>query len=388
MPPLKSRKALRTRRAPAAPTAEGQPRRAVATTPVNLFEFEPLAQQRLSRMAYNYIAGAAGDEITLRRNRECFDALGLKPRVLVDVSQLDTTVEVFGQRLAFPILLAPAAYHKLFHPEGERATARGAGAVGATLVVSSLATTSIEEVGHAATGPLWFQLYVQRDRAFTRDLAQRAEAAGCRALCITVDTPVVGMRNREMRDDFHLPPGLESENLRALGPKARKSGHASEGGIYSLVMDPTLTWESVDWFRSFAKVPIILKGILAPEDARLAVEHGVAGLVVSNHGARNLDTTPATIEALPRVVEAVEGRIPVLMDGGVRRGTDVLKALALGARAVLIGRPYLWGLTAGGAAGVEQVVKILRMEFETAMALSGRPTIGKIDRSVLWEERE
>lgn len=337
-------------------------------------------------MAYNYIAGAAADEVTLRRNRECYDAIRLKPRVLVDVSKLDTTLELCGQKLDFPILLAPVAYHKLVHPEGERATARGAGAARATLVVSSFATTAIEKVAQAATSPLWFQLYVQRDRAFTRDLVQRAEAAGCRAICVTVDTPVGGARNREMRDRFHLPPGVEVENLHPLGRKAKRSGHVGGSGIYSMGLDPTFTWEGIEWIRSIAKAPVLLKGILAPEDARLAVQHGAAGILVSNHGGRNLDTLPATIEALPRVIEAVEGSVPVLVDGGVRRGTDIVKALAFGARAVLIGRPYLWGLAVGGAGGVEQVVKTLRMEFEAAMALCGTPTLAKFTRQVLWPE--
>lgn len=355
--------------------------------PVNLLECEELARRRISRMAYNYCAGGAADEITLQRNRGCFAAILLHPRVLVNVSQLDTRLELFGQKLAYPILLAPVAYLKLMHPEGEQATARGAGTAGSTMVVSSFATTAIEDVAKAATGPLWFQLYVQPDRGFTRELIQRAEAAGCRALCITVDTPIIGARNREQRDCFHLPAGLKAANLKPLGLKPTKTGHVSEAGIYSITLDPALTWDGIDWICSFAKVPVILKGILSPEDARLAVAHGVAGVLVSNHGGRNLDTVPATIEALPHVVEAVEGRLPVLLDGGVRRGTDVVKALAFGAKAVLIGRPYLWGLAVAGAAGVEHVLNTLRTEFEAAMALCGTPSLAKINRNVLWPER-
>lgn len=356
-------------------------------SPVNLVEYAHLARQRLSRMAFDYVAGGAADEITLRRNRECFHSIRLKPRVLVDVSQLDTRLQLFGQTFEFPILLAPTAYHKLIHREGELATARGAGAAGATLVVSSFATTAIEDIAKSAANRLWFQLYVQPDRAFTRDLVQRAEAAGCQALCITVDTPVLGARDREKRVRFNLPPGMEREMLKALGSTATRAGHFTESQIYNQILDPTLTWDTVAWIRSFAKVPIILKGILAPEDARLAAEQGAAGVLVSNHGARNLDTTPATIEALPAVIEAVEGRIPVLLDGGVRRGTDVIKALALGAKAVLIGRPYLWGLAVGGADGVRVVVEILRNEFEAAMALCGTPRLSRIDRSVLWPDQ-
>jgi 4-hydroxymandelate oxidase len=380
------------------PPQQGQPQGAQAIpsprnaplgvgSPVNLFEYEELARQRLPQMTYDFVAGAAGDELTFRRNRESFDTMRLKPRVLVDVSHLDTQLELFGQKLDFPILLAPTAYHKLMHPEGEAATARGAGAAGATLVVSSFATTAIEDVGKAATGKLWFQLYVQEDRGFTRELVQRAESAGCKAITITVDTPVIGVRNREQRDQFHLHPGLQIENLKSILSNAQHPGSGGESGIFSAILDPKLTWEGIDWIRSFAKVPVLLKGILNPEDAKLAVQHGVSGILVSNHGARNLDTVPSTLDALPRVVEAVEGRIPVLMDGGVRRGTDVVKALALGAKAVLIGRSYLWGLSVGGAAGVENVVKILRSEFLAAMALCGTPSLANIDRNVIWPER-
>ena len=359
---------------------------AAGANPVNVADFQELARQRLPEAVYNYIVGAAGDEISLRRNRSSFDDLLLKPRVLRDVSRLDTSTEVCGQKLNYPILLAPAAYHRMVHPDGEPATARAAGAAGATMVISSLATTAVEEIAAAATGPFWFQLYVQTDRAFTRDLVQRVEAAGCKAICITVDTPCLGTRNREMRDRFELTPGLDRANLR--GCQGATAGHFDEGGVYSAVLDPSLTWEGIDWIRGFARVPIFLKGILAPEDARLAVEHGVAGIIVSNHGARNLDTTPATVEALPAVAEAVDGRLPILLDGGVRRGTDVVKALALGARAVLVGRPYLFGLAAAGAAGVEAVLRILVTELKAAMALCGQANVASIDRSVLWKTPE
>jgi 4-hydroxymandelate oxidase len=304
---------------------------------------------------------------------------------LRDVSNLDTRREILGQPHEFPILLAPTAYHKLMHPEGEIATTRGAAAANATMVVSTFATTSIEEVGKNAKGRLWFQLYVQPDRGFTRELVQRAEAAGCQALVVTVDTPVLGTRNREDRAQFALPAGMAAENLKGLSSKAARDHRPTEKEIYSFTLDPKLTWDGIDWLRSISKTPVLLKGIISPEDAKLAVKHGAAGIIVSNHGARNLDTSPATIEALPRVMDAVGGAIPVLMDGGVRRGTDVVKALAYGANAVLIGRPYLWGLAANGSAGVEQVIRILRTEFAAAMALCGKTAVKEIDRSVFWE---
>jgi 4-hydroxymandelate oxidase len=354
--------------------ARAQPGASGATPPpVNLLEFEPLARQRLSPMAYEYVSQGAADEITLRANREAFAALRLKPRVLVDVGALDTRLQLFGQRLDFPILLAPAGGQRTIHASAEVETARGAHAAGALLVVSTLASSPIADIARAAPARLWFQLYVQRDRAKTLELIQRAEAAGCTALCVTVDTPVSPMRDREKRWSGR-PPYTEQ--------RSRTGERLSP--IYLDRHDPSATWETIAWIRSVARVPVLLKGILAPEDARRAADEGLAGVIVSNHGGRNLDTTPATIEALPRVAAAVAGRITILLDGGVRRGTDVMKALALGARAVLIGRPYLWGLAVDGAAGVQRVVEILRAEFETTMALCGTPTLDRIDREVLW----
>lgn len=338
----------------------------------SLADYEGLARRRMSHQAYEYVAGGAADELTLRANRDAYDRLRLDPRVLVDVSRLDTRVTLLGRELAFPILIAPTAYHRMVHAEGEQATARGAAAAKAAMVVSSFSTATVEDIAKAGKGPFWFQLYVQPDRGFTRELVQRVEAAGYEALCLTVDTPTTGARDRQIRAGFELPPGVAEENL-------RRGGKRVEG-----VLDPSMTWKEVEWLRSFARVPVLLKGILHPADAVRAAEVGAGAVVVSNHGARNLDTLPATIEALPRVVDAVQGRLPVLVDGGVRRGTDVLKALALGARAVLIGRPSLYGLAVAGADGVAGVVNLLRAELEMAMALTGRPTLGSIDRSVLW----
>jgi 4-hydroxymandelate oxidase len=353
--------------------------------PVNVAEFEALARARLSPMAYHYIAGGSGDEITLRRNRECLDAIGLKPRVLRDVRTIDTRLELLGEPLDFPILLAPAGSQRLFHPDGEIEAARGAEAARAIYTVSTVANTSIEDIARAGGARLWFQLYVQSDRGVTRELIRRVEAAGCRALCITVDTPVLGPRDREKRTGFALPEGLTFPNLAAGRYTAEK--HHDPHGIFNPFLHAGMTWETVDWIRSATRLPIVLKGILAAEDARLAVEHGASAVAVSNHGGRNLDTVPASIEALPGVAEAVAGRIPVLFDGGVRRGVDVVKALALGASAVMIGRPFLWGLAVSGAEGVKRVIEMLRLELEAAMALLGAPTLGALDRSVLWPER-
>lgn len=335
---------------------------------VNLFDFEKLAVSKMANMAYEYVASGAADEFTVRWNRQALDAIKLNPTVLVDVSQINTNTSLLGLDLPYPILIAPTAYHKIMHPEGELATARGAGDASAVYVVSSFTTTPLEEIARVATQPLWLQLYVRDDRHFTKDLVQEAEYQGCRALCITVDTPVAGARNRQQRVNFALPHGIHTPHMQD-----------------AFALTKSLTWKDIEWLKSFAKIPVLLKGILNPEDAEKVVQSGVSGIIVSNHSGRNLDTVPATIEALPRIAEKVKKRIPILMDGGIRRGTDVLKAIALGANAVLVGKPICFGLACGGAEGVTKVLEILRNEFELAMALTGKTTIAEIDSSVIWK---
>jgi 4-hydroxymandelate oxidase len=342
---------------------------------VSLPDFEEHARTCMSHMAYEYVASGAADEHTVRWNRERYDAIRLHPRVLVDVANVSTAVTLLGAPLAFPILLAPTAYQRAVHAEGELGTARGAGAAGATLVVSTATNTTIEEIAAVATSPLWFQLYVQSDRGFTRDLVQRVEAAGCRALCLTVDTPVLGARDRTVKAKFHMPAELTMPHLYDMSTHAR--------GVITPERT-TLTWKDVEWLQSITKLPVLLKGILHASDAEIAASAGAAGVIVSNHGARNLDTAPATIDALPFVAERLGGRIPVLVDGGIRRGTDIIKAIALGANAVLIGRPHCFGLAVGGAAGVQRVVELLVAELRMAMMLCGRASIADIDRTVLW----
>ncbi len=335
---------------------------------INLFDFEKMAEGKMTKMAYEYVASGAADEFTVRWNRQALDAIKLNPNVLNDISKLDTSVTLFGHKLPYPILVAPTAFHKIMHPEGELATARGASKAEAIYVVSSFTTTPLEEIKKVATEPLWFQLYVRDDKEFTKNLVQKAESLGCRALCITVDTPVGGARNRQARVNFKLPEGINA-------PYANGE----------MIQKMPLTWKEMEWLISFAKVPVLLKGILHPDDAEKAIEIGASGIIVSNHSGRNLDTVPATIEVLPRIVERVNKRIPILMDGGIRRGTDVLKAIALGANAVLVGKPICFGLASGGAEGVTKTLEILRAEFELAMALTGRSTIASIDQSVIWK---
>ncbi len=355
--------------------------------PINVADYEALARAGMDPGAWDYFSGGSEDEQSLRANREGFARIRLRPRVLVDVSTCDLATAVLGTSVSMPVLVAPAAYQALAHPEGERAMARGAGAAGTLLVAATLATTSLEEVAEVATGPLWFQLYVYADREISAALVRRAEAAGYQALVLTVDAPRIGRREKDIRNGFGLPPHLQMRNFLDVGLEempATASGSAVASHAAGL-FDASLTWEAVDWLRSVAGLPVILKGIMTAEDALLAVEHGAAGIIVSNHGGRQLDGTLATIEALPEVVDAVAGRCEVYVDGGIRRGSDVLKALALGARAVLVGRPALWGLAANGAAGVQHVLELLRSELELAMMLSGRPTIASIDRTaVVW----
>jgi 4-hydroxymandelate oxidase len=347
---------------------------------ISLDDFEAEARDHLSRMAFDYVAGGAGDEITMRWNREAFDKIALRPGTMVDVSSIDTRVILLGMSLAHPILLAPTGYHRLIHPDGEVATAQGAGAAQALLTVSSSATMSVEQIARAARGPLWFQLYIQEDRGFTQQLVARAEAAGCKAIVLTVDAPVAGARNRERRASFVLPAGMEAP-MNPLSNRARRNDQ-SQDPLLKYQRFP-VTWRDLEWLRSIARTPILLKGILNPGDADQAVRSGANGIIVSNHGGRYLDSAPATMDVLPTVVEKVEGRVPVLLDGGIRRGTDVLKALARGASAVMIGRPYLYGLGAAGASGVKRVVDILRVELEMAMALVGRPALAFVDRSLV-----
>jgi 4-hydroxymandelate oxidase len=340
-----------------------------------LADFEPAARACLPHALYEYIASAAGDEITRRENEAAFDRLKLRPRVLRDVSKIDTRVKLFGETFAHPVLLAPTAYQRMWHPEGEIATSRGAGEAGAVFILSTSGTASIEECVASSAAPVWFLLYWQSDRAFNESLVARVGASGARALCVTVDTPVLGDRRRQYRTGFELPPDMATPHL-----------HDRNSGLRGVATPQRaiLTWRDIEWIRARTKLPLVLKGILDPDDAAQAIEVGAGAIMVSNHGARNLDTLPATIEALPAVAERVAGRIPILIDGGIRRGTDVLKSLALGATAVLIGRPYVYALAVAGAAGVTHCVDLLRRELAMGMALTGRTTLAEIDRSLIW----
>lgn len=352
---------------------------------LNTRELEQLARERLTSLAFDYYASGAHDEHTLRDNVDAWARVPLHYRVLVDVSARDTTTTVLGQHVAMPILVAPTAFHKLACPEGELATVRAASRAGTVMVLSSLSNTRVEDVCAAATGPVWFQLYVYRDRAATAALVARAEAAGARALVLTVDAPLLGRRERDVRNRFHLPPGLSVENMSAEGHGVVELQKA-ESGLAAYVaekLDPSLQWKDVAWLRSITRLPVLVKGLVRPDDALRAIDHGASGIVVSNHGGRQLDGAPATASVLGSIADAVQGRIEVLVDGGVRRGADVLRALALGARAVLVGRPVLWGLAVSGADGVASVLERLRDELRQAAALAGAASLAEITRDLV-----
>jgi isopentenyl diphosphate isomerase/L-lactate dehydrogenase-like FMN-dependent dehydrogenase len=339
----------------------------IQLAPVNVFEYEALAQSRMAPGAWAFYSSGAGDEETLRDNRAAFERLWLRPRVLVDVSAIDMRTAVLGIPVSMPVLIAPTAAQCLAHPDGECATAQAAGRANTLMVASTESTRTLEDIAQAAIGPLWFQLYMYTPENAAK-LVRRAESAGYRALVVTVDSARWGPKERVLRADFHLPAHLYEANFIEDDPGV--------GDVFG-------TWETITWLRSLTTLPILLKGILTAEDALLAVEHGVAGIVVSNHGGRQLDSVPAAIDALPEIVTAVQGRCEIYLDGGIRRGTDVLKALALGAQAVFVGRPVLWGLAVNGSEGAYDVLELLRRELELAMALSGCPTLESIDASLV-----
>ncbi|QQQ73659.1 alpha-hydroxy-acid oxidizing protein [Saccharothrix sp. 6-C] len=328
------------------------------------------ARAVLDPVHYDYYAGGVGDEVVLRENEAAFRRLALLPRVLRGRSERDLSVELPGGRLDLPVLIAPTAFHRLAHPDGELATARAAAAAGTVLVSGVASTVAIGEVvaaarSAAADASVWFQLYPQPDEDVTACLVDRAERAGCAALVVTADSPVFGRHRRDAEHGFHdLPAGLAAENMRDLPG-------APPGGVRDIEMSPSVSWAHLDRLRELTSLPVWLKGVLHPADAVLAVEHGMAGIVVSNHGGRQSDLAPAAVEALPAVVDAVAGRVPVVLDGGVRSGGDVAVALALGAAAVGVGRPVLWGLAAAGEPGVARVLDVLRDEFDHVLALCG-----------------
>ena len=351
---------------------------------LNVADFARAAQTQLSRDALDYYEGGALDEITLRENTAGWERLKLYYRVLASVGKRDLSTTVLGQAISMPIVVAPTAFHRLACEAGEIATARAAKAAGTLFILSSLSNTAMESVFAQAAGPRWFQLYVYKDRAITLELVQRAEAAGAEAIVLTVDAPGLGTRERDARNSFRLPDGLAVENLAPLGkghiPEVQGSGLAA---YVKANFKEDLGFDDLDWLCRSTRLPVVVKGVCRGEDARRAAEHGAKAVVVSNHGGRQLDTAPATCEVVPRVAEAAGDLCEIYVDGGIRRGSDVLKAIALGARAVLVGRPILWGLCVAGEEGAANVLEILRRELDEAMLLCGCTKLSDIDSSLL-----
>ncbi|KAH8961369.1 hypothetical protein BDL97_05G046900 [Sphagnum fallax] len=361
----------------------------MSTEIVNVSEYEEAAKRKLPKMVFDYYASGAEDEWSLKENRHAFERIRFRPRILIDVTSVDLSTTVLGFKISMPIMVAPTAMQRMAHPEGELATARAAAAAGTIMTLSSWATSSVEEVASVGPGIRFFQLYVYKDRNVVAQLVRRAERAGFKAIALTVDTPRLGRRESDIKNRFSLPPHLTLKNFEGLD-----LGHmekTSDSGLASYVagqIDRSLSWKDVKWLQTITRLPILVKGVLTAEDTKLALQAGAAGIIVSNHGARQLDYVPATISALEEVVQAASGRVPVFLDGGVRRGTDVLKALALGASGVFIGRPVVFSLACEGEAGVKKVLQMLRDEFELAMALAGCTKIKDINRSHVQTESE
>ncbi|MED6219413.1 Lactoylglutathione lyase [Stylosanthes scabra] len=347
----------------------------------NVKEYEAIAKQKLPKMVYDYYASGAEDQWTLKENQHAFSTILLRPRILIDVSEVDLTTTVLGFKISMPIMIAPTAMQKMAHPQGELATARAASAAGTVMTVSTMATSSIEEVASTGPGILFFQLYVFQDRNTVIRLVKRAEKAGFKAIVLTVDRPVLGRKEDDIKNRFRLPAHYSLGNLEEpiIGKKDETGGSLQFCHILG-EFDPSLNWKDVKWLQTITSLPILLKGILTTEDARIAIEYGVSGIIVSNHGARQLDYVPATIMVLEEIVKAVRGKVPVFVDGGIRRGTDVFKALALGASGIFIGRPVVFSLAAEGEDGVRKVLKMLKDELQLTMALSGCPSLKHITR--------
>jgi L-lactate dehydrogenase (cytochrome) len=378
-----------------------------ANDAINIEDLRQRARRRLPHALFDFVDGGGEDEWSVKENRDAFGRITFRPRVLVDVSQRDQTTTILGQQLASPIVIAPTGLPGLLWPRGEVEAAKAAKRVGSIYTLATRATCSIEEVAEAVDGHLWFQVYVMQDRDVTRHLVERATRVGAKAMFLTVDVQVVSQRERDLRNGFTVPPKVTIRNaadtLRRVdwlwrmlrGPKITDRNFVSLseqaggddlvrlGGFVNRQYDPSVNWDDFRWFRSIWNGPLVVKGVMTGEDACKAVDLGADGIVVSNHGGRQLDYLPAAIDALPEIVEAVGNRAEVLLDSGVRRGTDVVKALALGAKACMVGRPYLWGLASGGQPGVERALTILQTEVDRTLALIGRPTLADLDRTAI-----
>ncbi|XP_067901830.1 hydroxyacid oxidase 1 isoform X2 [Heterodontus francisci] len=359
----------------------------MSSKPVCINDFEQHAKNILPKAVYDYYHSGADEQQTLMDNVAAFSRWRLCPHVLRDVSKMDLSVTVLGQRISMPICISATAMQRMAHPEGEVATVKACRSQDTGMMLSTWATSSIEEVAEAAPSAIrWLQLYIYKDRELTKSLVRRAEKARYQGIFLTVDTPYLGKRLPDVRNKFKLPPHLRMANFETLDLAFSKKDYGEDSGLAvytSDAIDSSIKWEDIDWLRQLTKLPIVLKGILRADDAKEAVKHGIVGILVSNHGARQLDCVPATIDVLAEITEAVEGKVEVFLDGGVRKGTDVLKALALGAKAVFLGRPILWGLAYQGEKGVHDVLQMLKEEFRLALALAGCRSVKEVDKSLV-----
>jgi 4-hydroxymandelate oxidase len=357
---------------------------------VNLAEYESRAREIGEGSTLDYYDGGSNDEITLRENIRAFSRVTVYPRVFRGVGQRATHTTILGVPTSTPVMVAPVALIGMLHPDGEVPVVRAASNAGSIVTLSTFSVTPIEDVVAAATGPVWFQLYVYKDRSATEALVKRVETAGCTALELTADAPILGRRERDVRNNFSMPDGLWAPNLTADGtlPLPESSGRSGSpfAAAFDMLVDPNVTWDDIAWLTSVSDLPVLVKGIVRADDARRAVDAGAAGVIVSNHGGRQFDTAPAAIDALGPVADAVGDRTEVIVDGGIRRGADVVKAIAMGARAVQIGRPIVWGLVVDGEEGVRDVLNLLRDELDLAMALAGCRSIDEISSDLLRPE--
>jgi 4-hydroxymandelate oxidase len=351
---------------------------------LSLLDYERAARHKLSAQVFGYYSSGADDEVTLRRNRADFNRFELRPRMLQGVREVNPQVTLFGKTYPWPVFVSPTAMQKLAHPDGELAMARAASETGATMILSTASTYPMEEIRAAGAGPMWFQLYCNKDPGVTKALVEKAEAAGFAALVLTADLPVLGNREIDQRNGFRMPSELQLVNLRAVHER-RQLPVTSDTELIVAQFKPDLSFRDLAWLCGQTKLPVLVKGILRGDDAVLCLDHGAKGIFVSNHGGRQLDTAPGTISVLPEIVDAVAGRCPILLDSGVRRGTDVVKALALGANAVAVGRPPLWGLAVNGKAGAAHVLTILRDEVVRALHLCGAATLADLRRDMVRE---
>lgn len=353
--------------------------------PINLLEYQSAARKKLPAMTYDYYAGGALDELTLQENNKAYQRLQLAPRVLVDVSKRETNTAVLGNPIDLPVIIAPMAFQQMAHPDGEVATAQAAQTAGTIMTLSTMSNAPMEDVARASNKPVWFQLYVYKDRHVTRGLVDRAQDAGCKALVLTVDAPLLGRREQDIRNLFHLPKNMQMSNLAPAGLQelAPVNDDSSLASYIAEQLDPSLNWNDLDWLRSITKIPVLVKGIQRADDARRARDHGADAIIISNHGGRQLDTARPTIDILPEVAQTIAGAIEIYIDGGIRRGSDILKAIALGAHATLLGRPILWGLAVDGARGAAHVLQLLKDELRLAMGLCGANSIKDITEDLV-----